>query len=69
MARKERDLKRFIHYSDGHGGLTAFPFEGKVLIDTAMYEGFGCSPNQARHIAKKLNQFADDIEIAKKGKE
>ena len=65
MARKVKDDDEIIEYKDGGGGFTASPFEGKVVMLIPDYEDFKGSPAQARHIAKKLIQFADDIDKEK----
>lgn len=68
MARKTLDTDKFIIYKHYKGELRIYPYAGKIEILTADYEGFACSPDQARHIAKKLNQFADSIKEISNGK-
>jgi hypothetical protein len=62
MARKTIDTDKLIIYKHYEGELTAYPYNRKIEILTKDYEGFACSPAQARHIAKKLIQFADNID-------
>jgi len=66
MARKMIDTDRLIRYGYYKGRFTAYPYGGKIEIETENYESFVCDPDQARHIAKKLIQFADGIEKEKK---
>jgi hypothetical protein len=65
MAKKILDTDRLIKYKYYKGFFKAYPYGGKIEIDTANYESFVCSPDQARHIAKKLKQFADDIDAGR----
>ena len=65
MAMKVKDDDKIIEYKDGDGGFRAYPFAGKVEMLIPDYEDFKASPAVARHIAKKLIQFADGIKKEK----
>ena len=66
MARRIMNTKYELEYTAENGGWNAwlqthYTSGGKIIIDTCHGEMLDLTPAQARHIAKKLNQFADDI--------
>ena len=65
MASKMVDTNILIKYKYYKGRFTAYPYGGQIEIQTEDYEAFVCTPGQARYIAKKLIQFADDIDKEK----
>jgi len=65
MARKVKDGDTIIEYKDGDGGFLAYPFEQRIEMLIPDYEGFTASPAEARYIAKKLIQFADNLQEIK----
>ena len=67
MARKTTDNDCELEYKDKHNHWMAYVYItksifGKINIDSNRGHRVNLSPAQARHIAKKLIQFADDIE-------
>ncbi len=61
MARKTLENERFLKYKDGDSEISVWLFQGKPTISVDC-NSVTLNSNQARHIAKKLIQFADDIE-------